>query len=76
MLYVDIPMYYGRITDQDYIFQSDKTFYNHIEGMASCNIVSKSYEIWKDEIPWMSGYFIGATWLSIELIYIYNLLVN
>jgi hypothetical protein len=75
MLYVDIPMYYNRINYKDVTNQINKTFFQSIKDMSSCNKISKSYITWKHEIPWMTGYFIGATYLSISLIKFHNMLV-
>ena len=88
MLFVDIPMYYERDQNKYKIILSDpslyvkfkiisqRSLYESVKDMASCQQISKSYDVWKDEIPWMSGYFIGATWLSISLIHYQNLNIN
>lgn len=75
MVFVDIPMYYDRYLEQPET-NNVLTLYDSLKDMASCNKISRSYNIWKDEIPWMTGYFMGATYLSIKLIEIHDFIVN
>jgi hypothetical protein len=53
MIFIDVPMNYNK--------------YNSLFEDAHCKTVTSSYLIWETEIPWMTGYFIGATFLSIRL---------
>jgi len=79
MILIDIPMYYNRYLKSNVII--NRTLYDSIKDMALCYISSDTldiweYNIWADEIPWMTGYFIGATYLSINLNHFKNLLIN
>jgi hypothetical protein len=77
MLYVDIPMYYNRylVSNLEPV-KTNMSLYNSLIDLTSCKQISQSYNIWKDEIPWMTGYFIGATWVSINLVHFPELLGN
>ncbi len=65
MYNIDVPMYLKR-------WHNDKTkhlsFFEGIRDMNQCKKVSKSYEVWKSEIPWQTGYFTFAVWSSILLV--------
>ena len=82
MISVDIPMYYNRIENISYLNNTiynqcvENKLYNKIKEMASCNNISQSYNTWVNEIPWMTGYFIGATWLSINIINFHKLSID
>lgn len=72
MIFIDIPMYYNRylISNDRYLISNHpeyKSIYNTINDISCCKTISSSYLIWKDAIPWMTGYFIGATFLSIKM---------
>ena len=66
---VDIPMYYKR-------FKNHKKKYLSVsEGLKNiyrCKNVTNDYQVWKDEIPWQSGYFIFGSLFSI---YIYRQII-
>ena len=65
MFYANVPMYYNK-----YLLSNDIKYTSILEGlydMSQCRLVSFSYLLWKDEIPWMTGYFMGATFISIKL---------
>jgi hypothetical protein len=65
MMFIDVPMYYNR-----YLISNNEKYnslFENINDMAHCKTVTTSYLVWEDEIPWMTGYFIGATFLSIKL---------
>ena len=36
--------------------------------MNNCDKVCNDYEEWKDEIPWMTGYFTLGVWSCIALV--------
>ena len=67
MIYVDIPMYYNR-----WFFdtQNQKEYLSLIDGVLDsfqCKQITKSFDFWGKEMPWMSGYFSFAVWFSIFL---------
>ncbi len=65
----DIPMYIKR-------HKEDKTkplnFIDGLKNLSRCNKVSKSYNDWKEEIPWLTGYFTFAVWITIIILYWYD----
>ncbi len=67
MFLVDIPMYYNRhLAD----LASAKVYPELIAGLKEISfkrIISWEYELWKDEIPWMTGYFTLAVFSSLGL---------
>jgi hypothetical protein len=65
MMFIDVPMYYDRFVK--YNSSTSLSFSDSINDMYSCKVTSSSYSTWKSEILWMTGYFIGATYLSIKL---------
>jgi len=67
MVLVDVPMYLNRYAaDQargaSYLWVSDGVL-----SSMSCDRVSKSMTDWAPEMPWMTGYFLGATAVSLWL---------
>jgi hypothetical protein len=65
---VDVPMYAARVRADA---ASGKTFLTVIEGVrdsASRRVVTRRWEDWSDEMPWMSLYFSAGVWISLSLI--------
>jgi hypothetical protein len=65
MVLVDVPMYMNRYwADQargaSYLWVSDGLL-----NTMSCDRVSRSMSDWAPEMPWMTGYFLGATLASL-----------
>jgi hypothetical protein len=70
MIFIDIPMYYHKsIKDAEVI---DISLIDAIKNMSYCD-VSDSYNDWKQEIPWMTGYFINGPFISLKLLDLFNL---
>jgi len=68
MCWVDVPMYWNRWKADE---ANGKVYLGLLEGFkdsASCRIITQSFEDWGEELPWFSGYFSLAVWLSIYLI--------
>lgn len=69
MVFVDVPMYWQR-----YI-QDSATAVSYLgirEGVidASLNyVVDARWQVWRQEIPWMTLYFTTAVWVSIWLVH-------
>ncbi len=40
----------------------------YVKDMAQCKKVTKSYNDWKDDMPWLTGYFTFAVWSSILMV--------
>jgi hypothetical protein len=64
MMCVDVPMYYNRFLESSNL--QKLSLLDGINDLASCK-VNSSYSVWESEIPWMTGYFIGTTYVSIKL---------
>jgi len=69
MIKVDVPMYMNRYWEDQarhggalYLWVSEGLLSN-----LSCDKVSKSMSDWTPEMPWMTGYFLGATCFSLWL---------
>mmetsp|Transcript_77887 Transcript_77887/g.137312 ORF Transcript_77887/g.137312 Transcript_77887/m.137312 type:complete len:318 (-) Transcript_77887:355-1308(-) len=68
MCYIDVPMYITRYLQDT---ADGKTYFGVVEGLvdtASCKVVTQSYNAWKEEIPWMTGYFTFFVWTSIRML--------
>jgi uncharacterized protein with PQ loop repeat len=67
MVFVDVPMYVARYRADEargasYLWVSEGV----LDSMA-CRRISKSTSDWVPEMPWMTGYFLGATAISLWL---------
>ena len=68
MIYVDIPVYYNRwLLDEIAHLNNYLSFYEGIIDSFQCKVITKSFEFWRIEMPWMSGYFTLAVWFSLWL---------
>lgn len=67
MCTVDVPMYWSRwTTDQG----RGKHYLTLAEGWQDCRrrrVVTRLWDDWKDEMPWMTLYFSAGVWVSIAL---------
>lgn len=67
MVSVDVPMYFSRWrADQ----AGGKHYLSLAEGWADAQqrrVVTRSWEHWRQEIPWMSLYFSAGVWISLGL---------
>jgi hypothetical protein len=67
MCTVDVPMYWARwTTDQG----RGKQYLTLAEGWQDCHrrrVVTRRWDDWKDEMPWMTLYFSAGVWVSISL---------
>jgi hypothetical protein len=67
MVNVDVPMYWTRWTRDQ---REGKAYMSVRQGMADSwnrRVVTRSWEDWRDEMPWMTLYFSAGVWLSIAL---------
>lgn len=66
MAMVDVPMYFTRYyedresADVPFLYFSDG-----VVDIMSCHEIVKEFGEWKEEVPWMTGYFSGCVWLSL-----------
>lgn len=70
LIIIDIPMYISRWKKNPN--PKYKPMYENIKNLAQCKKVSKSFETWKQDIPWQTGYFTFGVWSSIGLVLWYN----
>jgi hypothetical protein len=70
MVTVDVPLYYARLQAD---LLAGVQYLSPLQGVADaasrCRVTS-SWEVWRDEVPWMALYFTVAVWLSIALIHL------
>jgi len=67
MVLVDVPMYLDRYRADEARGASYLWVSEGVLNTMSCDRVSKSMSDWAPEMPWMTGYFIGATAVSLWL---------
>lgn len=69
MFLIDVPMYWSRwLADE----ASGRHYLSITQGLLDVSgrwVVSHSWDVWKNEIAWMSLYFSVAVWLSIALVH-------
>lgn len=70
MSYIDIPMYYKRYIHNENDNMKYLTLSEGIKDCMSCNIISKDWDIWKEDYYWMFGYFSLSTLFSLAMIQI------
>ena len=70
MFLVDVPMYWARwIADE----ASGRAYMTVSDGALDASVrwvVSHHWDVWKNEIVWMSLYFSAAVWLSIAFVHL------
>ena len=76
MITVDVPMYVKRWREtQEHMMCSKEKkliYMNSFEGSIDAmerRVVTKSWEVWKEETLWLTLYFSTAVWLSLLLIH-------
>lgn len=67
MVTVDVPMYWSRWQEDIALGAQYLTFSQGILDSAQSYVVSYDWNVWAEEIPWMSLYFTVAVWVSIYL---------
>lgn len=71
MTTVDVPMYVRRAAEDAAV---NRTFSTLAEGFAEisrCATINQTDEYWTKEMPWMTGYFTVAVWISLWLGFAY-----
>ncbi len=66
MAFVDVPMYIRRWRE------GDGAQFGLAEGFRDAlyrREATRSWTVWKPEVAWLTGYFSGAVWASIGLVY-------
>jgi len=70
MVSVDVPMYWAR-WDAD--LMAGINYLSISQGVLDASracVVDFSWDIWRQEIPWMTLYFTLAVWVSISLAHV------
>ncbi len=70
MLFVDIPMYFTRSRQNSGREKKLLTFGEGIHDALTRRIQTNDWEVWKQEVVWISTYFTFGVWLSIGMIFV------
>ena len=68
MMTVDVPMYASRVAADT---AAGKPYLTVAEGFADSarrRVVTRRWEDWRDEMPWMTLYFSAGVWISLSLV--------
>jgi hypothetical protein len=68
MCTVDVPMYWRRWKEDE---AARKPYFSVVDGWRDAQtrrVVTRRWQDWREEVPWMSLYFGGGVWLSLGLI--------
>jgi len=71
MVAVDVPMYYARWNSLQSLNGEPQDYLTIAEGISdslSCKIVSRAWDAWREDVPWMSLYFSVCCWISIRMV--------
>lgn len=67
MVFVDVPMYLGRLRLQSAEGFQPRGFLEGILDLNTRRQVTWAFEAWRPEMPWMTLYFSFAVWMSLWL---------
>ena len=70
MVLVDVPMYWNRYLIDQSKNRRYELFSEAFPKLFKCSSVNGKDEFWIKEMPWMSGYFSVAVWISIALAFV------
>jgi hypothetical protein len=70
MINIDVPMYWARWSADQLAGAKYLSLYQGIVDAYQACVVSFSWNVWRQEIPWMTLYFTIAVWVSISLVHI------
>jgi hypothetical protein len=68
MSLVDVPMYLHRWIADEQLGRHYFSFFEGLRDAATRRVVTREWEPWREEIPWMSLYFSTGVWVSLWLI--------
>jgi hypothetical protein len=68
MCMVDVPMYVTRWLADEAVGRHYLSLGAGLADISSRWVVTRAWDQWRTEIPWMSLYFSGAVWTSIALV--------
>src|SRR5262249_9848022 len=67
MVCVDVPMYVGRYRDDATHHVTHSTVLSGLLEARARSVVTRRWDDWRAEIPWMTLYFSVGVWVSIGL---------
>jgi hypothetical protein len=70
MFAVDVPMYWARWVGDE---SDGRVYFSVLQGAIDASsrwTVTRSWDVWKTEVTWMSLYFSLAVWMSIALVHL------
>jgi hypothetical protein len=67
MLIVDVPMYWNRWQQDINLGTQYLSFNQGLHDAQNIYNVNFRWDVWQEEIPWMTLYFTVAVWVSIYL---------
>jgi hypothetical protein len=65
----DVPMYWARWKADEALGRRYLALAQGAVDVARRSVVSRRWEVWRNEVPWMSLYFSVGVWVSISLIF-------
>ncbi|HEY5050876.1 MAG TPA: hypothetical protein VII50_08240 [Acidothermaceae bacterium] len=68
MSMVDVPMYLRRWRADEQSRRPYLSFAEGVRDVGSRRVVTRAWEPWREEVPWMSLYFSTGVWVSLWLI--------
>ena len=68
MSLVDVPMYLHRWRADEQGRRPYLSFVDGVRDVGSRRVVTRAWEPWREEVPWMSLYFSTGVWVSLWLI--------
>jgi hypothetical protein len=69
MATVDVPMYARRVRADDAAGKPYLTVMDGVTDSASRRVVTRRWDDWQEEMPWMTLYFSAGVWISLSLIH-------
>ncbi len=67
MAMVDVPMYLHRWMADEQLGRHYFSFFEGLRDASTRRVVTRAWEPWREEIPWMSLYFSTGVWVSLWL---------
>ena len=67
MAYVDVPMYIEK--SRNNVGNGLRTK-NILKDLWSRRTVTSDWKVWREEAPWLTGYFSMAVWISISIVHV------
>ena len=69
MVIVDVPMYVGRWKEGKQTGRKHMLMRHGSVDAFSRRVVTWEWNVWKEEVMWLTGYFSSAVWISLALVH-------